>query len=333
MNETLSEVAAAFQASAALRGKASIGLVSEVFGAADWVHGPGDDTAVLECGDEQVLVAGEAIWPPFVEADPFGAGIAAVVANVNDVAAMGGRALALVDQVVATEEVARRVLEGIRFAAGIYGLPVVGGHLTVWGGTPSVSASIVGRVVRPLSSTSVAAGQECLAALCLQGSMRKDFPFLSSVNHRGADLAGDVGVLAELAESGLVLAAKDVSMGGTLGSLAMLLEPTRCGAVVDLDQIPKPPGVRLADWVSVFPTYGFLLTAAADDVPAVRERFHERGLACERIGTIDGSGLLKVRLHGEEADLLDLSTQTVTGLNAQAPAGKAESPSSDAGGR
>ncbi len=333
MNDSLNEVAAAFQASAALRGKASIGLVSEVFGAADWLHGPGDDTAVVECGNERVLVAGEAIWPPFVQADPFGAGIASVVANVNDVAAMGGRALALVDQVVATEEVARRVLEGIRFAAGIYGLPVVGGHLTVWGGTPSVSASIVGRVARPLASSSVAAGQECLVAYCLEGTIRKDFPFLSSINDRGADLAGDVGVLAELADAGLVAAAKDVSMAGTLGSLAMLLEPTRCGAVVDLDRIPKPAGVRLADWVLVFPTYGFLMTAAADDVAVVRGRFHERGLACERIGTIDGSGLLRVRLDGEEAELLDLSTQTVTGLNAPAPAGKVESPSSGADGR
>jgi uncharacterized protein len=333
MNDSLNEVAAAFQASAALRGKASIGLVSEVFGAADWLHGPGDDTAVVECGNERVLVAGEAIWPPFVQADPFGAGIASVVANVNDVAAMGGRALALVDQVVATEEVARRVLEGIRFAAGIYGLPVVGGHLTVWGGTPSVSASIVGRVARPLASSSVTAGQECLVAYCLEGTIRKDFPFLSSINDRGADLAGDVGVLAELADAGLVAAAKDVSMAGTLGSLAMLLEPTRCGAVVDLDQIPKPPGVQLADWVSVFPTYGFLMTTAADDVAVVRGRFHERGLACERIGTIDASGLLRVRLDGEEAELLDLSTQTVTGLNAPAPAGKAESPSSGADGR
>jgi uncharacterized protein len=331
MDDSLSDVVAAFQASSALKGKASIGLVSEVFGAADWVHGPGDDAAVVECGSERVLVAGEAIWPPFVETDPFGAGIASVVANVNDVAAMGGRALALVDQVVATEEVARRVFEGIRFAAGIYGIPVVGGHLTVWGGRPSVSASIIGRVVRTLASTSVEAGQECLVAYCLEGEMRKDFPFLSSINDRGAELAGDVGLLAELAEAGMVLAAKDVSMAGTLGSLAMLLEPTRCGAVVDLDRIPKPTGVRLSDWVSVFPTYGFLMASAPDGVAAVRERFHERGLVCERIGTIDGSGLLKVRLDGEESGLLDLNTQSVTGLRGPDPAGKEESPSSDGG--
>lgn len=332
MNDsTLSDVVARFRSSAALRGKASIGLVSEVFGGTDWVHGPGDDTAVVESGDQHLLLAGEAIWPPLIQADPFGAGVAAVVANVNDVAAMGGRRLALVDHVVAEEAVARKVLEGIRFAAGIYRLPVVGGHLTIWDGTPSVSASVLGRAVRPLSSKNVAAGQEILAAFCLQGRMRDDLPFFSSIRERGAELAADIALLADLAETGLVAAAKDVSMAGTLGSLAMLLEPSGCGAIVDLEKVPGPDGIPLAEWVSVFPTYGFLLTTPAADVAAVRAAFHTRGLACERIGTVDGGGRLRVRLVAEVAELLDFSTQSITGLNAgEAP--EAGSPSSDGGG-
>lgn len=331
-NSALGEVAANFRDSAALRGKASIGLVSEVFGATDWLHGPGDDTAVVGCGDEKILVAGEAIWPPFVSADPYGAGVASVVANVNDVAAMGGRGLALVDHVVATEDVARRVLEGIRFAAAIYRLPVVGGHLTIWGGTPSVSASIVGRVQRPLSSNNVAPGQVVLAAFCLQGTVRDDFPFLSSIRERSNELAGDIELLARLADAGLVVAAKDVSMAGTLGSLAMLLEPSRCGVRVDLERIPRPEGASLGLWTTVFPTFGFLLTAAAVDAPAVRAAFVGRGLACEQVGITDGSGVLAVRLGEEESELLDLNTRTVTGLNSPAPAGSAGSPSSGGDG-
>jgi selenophosphate synthetase-related protein len=327
----LSDVVARFRSSAALRGKASIGLVSEVFGGTDWVHGPGDDTAVVESGDQHLLLAGEAIWPPLIQADPFGAGVAAVVANVNDLAAMGGRGLALVDHIVADEAVARKVLEGIRFAAGIYRLPVVGGHLTVWDGTPSVSASVLGRAVRPLSSKNVAPGHEILVAFCLQGRMRHDFPFFSSIRERGPELAGDIALLAELAEAGLVVAAKDVSMAGLLGSLAMLLEPSGCGALVDLEQVPGPDGISLAEWIAVFPTYGFLLTTPKTDVAAVRAAFHPRRLACERIGTVDGSGRLRVRLAGGEAELLDLSTRAVTGLNAGAAA-EAGSPSSDEGG-
>lgn len=333
MNDSaLSEVIARFRTSAALRSKASIGLVTEIFGKTDWVHGPGDDAAVVECGEEHILVAGEAIWPPLVEADPFGAGVASVVANVNDVAAMGGRGLALVDHVVAREEAARKVLEGIRFAAGIYRLPVVGGHLTIWDGTPSVSASIVGRAVRPLSSINVAPGQECLLAFCLQGKMRKDFPIFSSIRDRGAELAGDIGLLPGLAEAGLLTGAKDVSMAGTLGSMAMLLEPSGCGALVDLAAVPRPHRVSLASWMSVFPTYGFLLTAPEAAVAAVRAKFRARGLACERIGSVDDTGRLRVHLAGEESELFDLSTQTVTGLTASGPESEAGWPSSDGDG-
>ena len=38
---------------------------------------------------DQVIACGEALLPTFVAADPYGAGVAAVLANVNDLAAMG----------------------------------------------------------------------------------------------------------------------------------------------------------------------------------------------------------------------------------------------------
>jgi selenophosphate synthetase-related protein len=161
--------------------------------------------------------------------------------------------------------------------------------------------------------------------------MRHDFPFYTSIRERGSELAGDIALLAELAEGGRLVAAKDVSMAGTLGSLAMLLEPSGCGALVDLEQVPGPDRISLAKWIAIFPTYGFLLITPAADAAAVRAGFHPRGLACERIGTVDGSGRLRVRLAGEEAELLDLSMQAVTGLNAGGAA-EAESPSSDVDG-
>ena len=87
----LAEVVRGFRSHPGLLGKARIAMVTDILGPTDWDRGPGDDAAVLPQHDgRQALVAGEAMWPPFVERDPFGAGIAAVLANVNDVAAMGG---------------------------------------------------------------------------------------------------------------------------------------------------------------------------------------------------------------------------------------------------
>src|SRR3954469_2342631 len=113
-----------------VRAKADIGLVAEVLGEGDWYAGPGDDGAVLPDGTGSVVAGGEAILPAFVAADPYGAGIAAVLTNVNDLAAMGARPVALLDTVVGPEKVIREVLRGMRWAAARYDVPIVGGHLT-----------------------------------------------------------------------------------------------------------------------------------------------------------------------------------------------------------
>jgi selenophosphate synthetase-related protein len=302
-----------------LAAKAELAIVADVLGATDWIGGPGDDAAVVAgMGDGgtggRVVVAGEAILPALAAADPFGAGVAAIVANVNDIAATGGTTLAIVDTVVGPAPVARQVLEGMAFAAGLYGVPIVGGHLTVTDVAPSVSAFAVGRADVVLSATAVREGQVLLVAACLEGELRADFPFFSSIRSRGSALAGDVAVLPELAGSGAAVASKDVSMAGLLGSLAMLLEPTRCGACVDLAAIPRPVGVAIADWTAAYLSYGFLLCAEPKRAAECEEAFHVRNLACARVGTIDGSGRLAVSLGDEEAVLLDVAGRGVTHL-------------------
>ena len=309
----LAEVVRRFKGHPGIRGKANLSLVAEVLGATDWVAGPGDDAAVVPAGDGYLLVAGEAIWPPLVETDPFGAGVAAVVANVNDVAAMGGRPVALVDTLVASEPAGREALEGLRWAADVYGVPVVGGHLTVREGAPALSAFVLGRASALLPATAVSPGQEILVAACLDGSLRQDIPVFTSVRERRDHLAGDIEVLPLLAEGGSCAAAKDVSMPGVLGSLAMLLEPTRTGAVVDLGRIPRPENVPFLDWMVAFPTYAFVLTCAPEKVEAARRPFLERGLACEPVGVTDDAGTLRVQAGGDEVMLVDLS-EGVTGL-------------------
>ena len=89
--------------------------------------------------------------------------------------------------------------------------------------------------------------------------MREDFPFFRSFEVRAEKVAGDVRVLAEVADSGACVAAKDISMAGLVGSLAMLLEHGRFGVTVDLDRLPRPVDVPLERWLGCFPSFGFLL--------------------------------------------------------------------------
>ena len=126
--------------------KAEIGLVSEVFQSTDWLAGPGDDGAVVTDQGVSLVVGGEAILPSFVAADPYQAGVASLVTtNLNDLAAMGAWPLALVEHRLPASRGHRQVLEGMRWASGLYQVPVVGGHLTVTEGPPGLSAFGLGQ--------------------------------------------------------------------------------------------------------------------------------------------------------------------------------------------
>jgi selenophosphate synthetase-related protein len=199
-------------------------------------------------------------------------------------------------------------------ACGWYAVSLAGGHLTVHDGAPALSAFGVGRSTEVLSTTHVAPGQSLVVAACTQGRMRADFPFFRSFDERGERLAEDVRVLAAVASSGACVAAKDISMAGLVGSLAMMLEWSRLGVTVDLGRLPRPQAVAMEDWLTCFPAYGFLLCA-----PPGRERdclapFHARGIDAAVVGVVDETGLLALRSGADEATVLDLASSSVTGL-------------------
>ena len=211
------------------------------------------------------MLCGEAILPSFVAAQPRAAGASAVVTNVSDVRAMGGRPLAILDMLVSPDEAhAELVLEGLAWAAELLGVEVVGGHLTI-GGAASLSATCTGIARRPLRAAAARPGDVLLAAFCLEGRyMSDDNDFFTSLRDRAPErLRTDGDALVEVAEAGLCHAARDVSMPGAAGSLLQLLEAAGCGAVLEVDRLPRPDGVSVERWLRTFPSFGFLLAARA----------------------------------------------------------------------
>jgi selenophosphate synthetase-related protein len=156
---------------------------------------------------------------------------------------------------------------------------------------------------------------------CLDGQMRPDFPFFPSFDERGTKLAGDVRLLAEGAESGWVAAAKDVSMAGLVGSLAMLLECNRLGVSLDLDALPVPAGVTLERWINCFPCFSFLMCVPPGREEDCLRAFGLRGLTAAAVGTLDEGGLLRLSSAGQTETVFDLSAESVTNLARPAPGG------------
>lgn len=310
----LEDLARTLRALPAVAAKSSIGVVADVFGGGDWWAGPGDDGAVIADGERSLVVGGEAMLPAFVAKDPYGAGVAAVLANVNDLAAMGARPLAIVDTVTGPREVVRRILEGLKWAGEVYGVPIVGGHLTETDGPPTLSAFGLGAARSVLSARNAAAGQALVVGCCVAGRMREDFPFFPSFDERGDRLGEDVRVLPALAESGAAVAAKDVSMAGLVGSLAMLLEANRLGVEVDLEVLPVPSGVPLVQWLGCFPCLAFLLTSPPERARECVAAFTGRGLAAAVVGTLDDTGEVRLRDGTGSAVVFDLKQESVTRL-------------------
>ncbi|HSF26371.1 MAG TPA: AIR synthase related protein [Actinomycetes bacterium] len=316
---TLEQLAAQVRAHPGLTAKSDIGLVTEVLGPTDWLRGPGDDGAAVPALGSHVVACGEALLPAFVRADPYGAGVAAVLTNLNDLAAMGAEPLGIVDTIVGDEATARAALRGMRMASELYGVPILGGHLTRSDTERAISAFGVGTARHPLSMTHVAAGQSIVVAAAVEGQMRADFPFFRSFEARGDRCAADLRVLAEVADSGAAVAAKDISMAGVVGSLAMLLEWGGYGAELDLDRLPAPTGVELARWLVAFPSFGFLLCAPPGREVDCLEPFRRRGLCAEVVGRVDGTGQVRLRRAGQTVPVVDVRAG-VTRLHGPTPA-------------
>lgn len=264
----------------------------------------GDDCAAIPDGDGYLLLAIEGMVSDFVRDMPWFAGYSSVMVNVSDIYAMGGRPIAVVDALWSDGlQRAEEVLAGMAAASSAYGVPIVGGHSNTRSDQAQLAVSIIGRAKKLLSSFDARPGDRLMMAVDLRGRFEDPYPFWNaSVGAPAERLRADLELLPMLAETGLCTAAKDISMAGALGTALMLLECSRAGANIDLSRLPSPPDVDRLRWLTAFPSFGFVMSVREENVEQVRQLFIERGLACDVIGTVDGSRKVSLQDgddHGE----------------------------------
>lgn len=322
---TLEALAAEIRASRGLAHKRDIAGVVGRLAPGSAAVPVGDDCAAIPDGDGWLLFAIEGFMAEFVAAEPWFAGYCGVMVNVSDIAAMGGRPIAVVDALWSRDGAqAGPILDGLAAGAATYGVPVVGGHSNSRnGGGEQLAAAILGRARRLLTSFDAAPGDRLLAAIDLRGRYRGAAPWWdASSGSPPARLRSDLELLPALAEAGLCRAAKDISMAGTLGTALMLLECSGLGARLDPALVPRPPGVEPARWLTSFPSFGFLLSVAPGDAAAVIARFAAADIACAAIGTADGSRRVRLADGMSEVPLWDFAAAPLIGCG-PAPAREA----------
>ena len=274
----------------------------------------GEDAAVIKCGREILLMAADGIRQDLVQRDPHWAGYCAVLVNVNDIAAMGGFPVAMVNVLSCPDEKVReKIVEGMKEACEKFMVPMVGGHLHPDTTYSAIDVAILGKTDRSrlVLSTGASEGDSVMFAIDLDGQFTKGVPYSWDTTSKKSRevIKRQLRTMNRIAP--FLTAGKDISNPGALGSLGMMLEASGKGAQVQIDCIPRPPKVGLVQWLTAYQGCGFVLAVKPGREQTVKDEFARADIAAEICGKITEDPRLEVELGGTRETLFDFRKDTL----------------------
>jgi hypothetical protein len=274
----------------------------------------GEDAAVIKCGREILLMAADGIREDLVEKDPHWAGYCAVLVNINDIAAMGGFPIAMVNVLSCSDEKKReQIVDGMKEACEKFMVPMVGGHLHPDTSYSAIDVAILGKTDRSrlVLSSGASEGDSVMFAIDLDGQFTKGVPYSWDTTTRKSRevIKRQLRTMNRVAP--YLTAGKDISNPGSLGSLGMLLESSHKGAEVDLKRIPAPPRVSMGQWLTAYQGCGFVLTVKPGREQVVRDEFARADITAEVCGKITKEPVLELVLDGAREVLFDFRHDTL----------------------
>ncbi|MDG6243586.1 MAG: methanogenesis marker 2 protein [Methanolobus sp.] len=280
----------------------------------------GDDAAVIDIGtDDVILFAADAIWGRIVNKSPWWTGYTSVVVNVNDISAMGGRPLAMVNVMSSSDlESTEEIMKGIRDGIKKFGVPMVGGHMHPDTPYNSLAVAIIGIAKKDcvIRSDTAKPGDVIIVAYDMDGRVGQNSPYSwDTTSFKDPDVVRRrFMVMQEIGEEKLVTAGKDISNPGTIGTLGMLCEVSRVGASVNLQAIPRPDNVDFEQWLKIYPATGYIVTANEENASRCIEVFGFAGISAAVIGQINSTRVIDIYDDSASAIVFDLSSDTITGI-------------------
>ena len=271
----------------------------------------GDDASAIDIGNDQVmLIAADGIWGDIMNVNPYWAGYCSVLVNVNDIAAMGGKPLAMVNIMsISNDDIYEDLLKGIKDGCLKFGVPMVGGHLHPDGEVDSLGVAIVGIAKKDKIITSFGAevGDRIIVAIDLDGKPHEMFSLNWDTTYdKDAKLVQDqITAVQYLAENDYIKSGKDISNPGILGTLEMLLETSQKGAIVNLEDIPRNESVEWADWLRSYPGSGFVFTASEEYCEYIKEYLSRFSIEAEVVGEVTDSNSLYLNYQNQQAEVFN----------------------------
>jgi putative methanogenesis marker protein 2 len=280
----------------------------------------GEDAAAVEYGDDYILFAADGIMESLVASAPFYAGYFAVLVNVNDIAAMGGKPIAMVDVLSLSEsKVCNQILKGMANAVKKFNVPIVGGHTHPNCRYNAIDISIIGTVPKTdiiLSSTAMD-DDDIVFIMDLDGSFPDGLKYAWDTTMKKDDslVQAQQEMMSIIASKHIVHSAKDMSNPGCIGTLGMMLESSMKGGTVDIDKIPIPKGVDLLQWLLSYQGCGFVFACPPENSRELISLFETVGCSGAVVGKIDGTMQLKLTLGDESKVIFDFEKEIITGCS------------------
>lgn len=280
----------------------------------------GEDAAAIEFGDNYILFAADGIMESLVKTDPFYAGYFAVLVNINDIAAMGGKALAMVDVMsMKNDRTCAQILKGLAYATKKFNVPIVGGHTHPDCEYHAIDVSIMGFVPKTdiILSSTARSGDDILFVMDTDGSYPSNLKYAWDTTTKKDDkiVQDQMAAMCTVASEKLTHAAKDMSNPGCIGTMAMLLETSGKGGYIDVNEIPKPKNVDFLQWILSYQGCGFVFSCAPENSARIIEIF--KNVHCEGkvVGKVNDTSVLSLKSHNEEEKLFDFTRDIITGCN------------------
>lgn len=276
----------------------------------------GEDAAVIKCGREILLMAADGVIQDLIKRNPYWAGYSSVLVNVNDIAAMGGVPVALVDVIACGDESVReKIVEGMRDASDKFGVPIVGGHLHPDSSYQAIDVAILGKTDRSRLILSSGASEKdpIIIASDLDGQFTEGIPYSWDTTSKKSKeyVRRQIRVMNKIAP--YLTAGKDISNAGALGTLGMLLEASGKGATVDISKIPRPKDgdLDLFQWLTCYQGCGFVLTCREARTEMVIDELGRVDITASIVGEVEKRPQVEVTLDGQREVLFDFGKDTL----------------------
>ena len=279
----------------------------------------GDDAAVIPFNGQYLLLAADGMMTRLLINEPYAAGKASVMVTVNDIYAMGGRPLGLVNVLASGEEdQSLQIVKGIEKGCHKLRVPMIGGHLHADAPEryPALSVAILGSAKKLLRSHLAEPGDDLVLAVDLNGraGCHSVISWDANSGKSPEQLLSRLEVLPHIAEQGLACAAKDISNAGILGTIAIMMENSNKGAEIDLAAIPKPDVIELSDWILCFQSFGFVLAVAPDRTQQILDLFSKQQITAKAVGKVVPEPVVSIDADGIDEVLFDFRKDKITGI-------------------